>query len=69
MLKIDSLWTRKIIFNTIVLPHFSYGVTISFLGNSEQKLRLELLQNRAMRAILHKNKYARIKDMLKLLDW
>ena len=66
-LSIDS---RKLVYNTIVLPHFNnYCSTVLYLANQSDMDRLQKLQNRAMRVILRCNIYTRVNDMLKVLGW
>ena len=64
-----SVWSRKIIFNTLILPHFNYCATIMYLFQQNEIGRLQKLQNRAMRIILSCNRYASINTMLSSLQW
>ncbi len=64
-----SLQTRKIIYNTIVLPHFTYGSTILFMANKTDLQRLQRLQNRGMRTILKCDFLTSTKFMLNTLEW
>lgn len=64
-----SKWTRLTIYNTIILPHFLFCSTIIYLSNSDDKKRLQLLQNRAMRIILSHDRYQNIESMLRELNW
>jgi hypothetical protein len=57
---------RKMLYNTLVLPHFDYVSTILWWNDRKQLDRLHRIQNRAMRLILRCN---RVSDMLaSLLD-
>ena len=62
-------WSRLLIYNTIIMPHFTYCSTIFYLINQTQIAKLQLLQNRAMRIILGCNRYTSINVMLKCLNW
>lgn len=64
-----SLYTRIIIYNTVIRPHYQYCCTILYLLNTGQKNKLQVLQNRAMRSILKCNKYTPINSMLSVLNW
>lgn len=64
-----SQWSRQTIYNTIVLPHFHYASTILYMANCGEQNRLQVLQNRAMRAILRCSRYESVNGMLKKLNW
>lgn len=64
-----SPWTRKIVYNTLILPHFNYASTVLYLTSKANMERLQLLQNRAMRIILQCNRYTSIHYMLNTLNW
>lgn len=64
-----STWAKINIYNCIIKPHFQYSNSIIFMTSELNKLKLQKLQNRAMRVILKANKYTRIKDMLQVLNW
>lgn len=64
-----SEWSRRIIFNTIVLPHFVFGATILYLARMSDLKRMQVLQNRAMRVIIGCDRYTRIEWMLERLGW
>ena len=58
------------LFNTLVLPHFDYCSTV--WGSNMKKadiVRLQRLQNRAMRIILQCHPRTHILDMLRTLKW
>lgn len=61
--------TRKIIYSTIVLPHFEYYSTIYFNCNKKQIATLQKIQNRAMRIILKCNLETPRDFMLNALKW
>lgn len=64
-----SLWCRKIVYNTIIFPHFSYCMSVFISCSDEQIHRLQLLQNKAMRVILRCNRYTSITSMLETLNF
>jgi hypothetical protein len=61
--------SRKLLYNTLVLPHFDYGSTIWGGTTNTQLDRLQRIQNRAMRIILRCNRRTRVFDMLSSLRW
>lgn len=61
--------SRKLVYNTIILPHFLYGATIIYLAQQNELNRLQKLQNKAMRIILRCNRYTKIETMLQDLNW
>lgn len=61
--------TKKVIFNSIVLPAFQYCSTI-YLGNNKEEIgQMQIIQNRAMRLILNCEFLTPIDFMLKALNW
>lgn len=64
-----TIRTRKLVFNTIVLPHFHFCSTVLYLSDRGHIDRLQKLQNRAMRVILGCGMYTRVDDMLNVLGW
>lgn len=64
-----SIFSKKIIYNTIILPHFLYCSTVLYNANDVVIKRLQILQNKIMRIILNANKYTKISYMLKKLEW
>ncbi|KAK9876686.1 hypothetical protein WA026_014065 [Henosepilachna vigintioctopunctata] len=64
-----TCWARKTVYNIIILPHYLFASTILYLSNIDGIKRLQLLQNRAMRIILKRNRYAGIDNMLQDLNW
>ena len=64
-----SLETRKTLYNSLVLPHFDYCSTIWSNVSTKHVVRLQRLQNRAMRCILKAPPRSHIEDMLKTLKW
>lgn len=64
-----SQWTKLLIFNTIILPHFDYCCSLLVSCNQEDIQRLQIQQNKAMRIILNCDKYTPIKSMLQSLNW
>ena len=56
------------IYNTIIKPHFEFGATILYSCCSDQQIiRLQKLQNKAMRAILKVNRLTSTSWMLDTL--
>lgn len=64
-----STWTKKTIYNVLILSHFHYCSSVLFLFKQNELCRLQKLQNRSMRIILAKPRLTPIKDMLKELHW
>ena len=64
-----SKWSKLVVFNTLVLPHFTYCATILYMLQQNEINRLQKMQNRAMRIILTCDKYTAIKSMLRQLQW
>lgn len=64
-----SQWSKMLIFNTIILPHFNYCCSLLISCNQEDIQRLQIQQNKAMRIILNCDKYTPIKNMLQTLNW
>ena len=61
--------TRKTLYNSLVLPHFDYCATIWSNVSSRHIIRLQRLQNRAMRYILKAPPRSHIEDLLHKLKW
>jgi hypothetical protein len=57
------------IIKSIVSPHIEYCSSLLYLINNEQMLRLQKIQNKIMRLILHSNKRTSISWMLETLKW
>lgn len=64
-----SAYGRSTVYKTIIAPHFEYCATIMLGMGSTEKDKLQVAQNRAMRAILHVDCYSRIRDMLEALQF
>jgi exonuclease III len=64
-----SLWTKILIYKTIISPHFDYCSSILFDMNEENFKKLQKLQNRAMRVILQCHRLTPIIEMLNTLCW
>lgn len=56
--------TKIIIYNTIIKPHFEYCSSVLFLLNNSEIYELQKLQNKTMRIILKRDRYANIAKML-----
>jgi hypothetical protein len=67
--KCMSTWTRKLIYMTIVEPHFLYCNTIFYNLKQYDIMRLQKLNNRAMRIILKERRSTSVTDMRKRLDF
>lgn len=63
-----SIFSRLTVYNTLILPHFSYCSTLIYTGSSNLS-RLQILQNKAMRVILGCRRDTSIKSMLTTLNW
>ena len=63
-----SIWSKLLIYKTIVVPHLNYCSSILFLFNQTQLQHLQKKQNKAMRIILNCNRYTSINSMLNSLS-
>jgi Reverse transcriptase (RNA-dependent DNA polymerase)/Endonuclease-reverse transcriptase len=61
--------TKILLYNCIISPHFDYCASVLWQTKDENVRQLQLLQNRAMRAILNCKRKTHIEDMLKNLKW
>lgn len=61
--------TKKVIFNSIVMPAFQYCSTIYLASNKEEIAQMQIIQNRAMRLILNVEFLTPIDFMLRALNW
>ena len=65
-----SIITSINIYNTIIKRHFEFGSTILYSCCSDQQIiRLQKLQNKAMRAVLKVNRLTSTSWMLDTLKW
>ena len=64
-----SMFTRLLIYNTIIKPHLTFCVTILYHALLKDVNKLQMLQNRGMRIILRCSRYESIKNMLFMLNW
>ena len=64
-----SVRAKVIIYNAIVRPHIVYCATVLNMLSGSEIAKLQMLQNRAMRAILRTNRFRSIKSMLEELEW
>lgn len=62
-------WSKLIIYNTIIYPHFNYCFSLLFSCSKSDINRLQLLHNKGMRVILNCDRCTSIKDMLDQLGW
>jgi len=63
-----SSYTKKMLYNSIAAPHIEFCATLLY-GLSAYKIeQLQMIQNRAMRAILKFNRYTHISTMLTTLN-
>jgi hypothetical protein len=61
--------SRKLVYQSIILPHIDYCSSILYLASKEQLKRLQLLQNRAMRIVLNCHWRTSREWMLNILGW
>lgn len=52
-----SVYTRLIIYKTVILPHFMYCATILYSANKTKLTDLQVVQNKSLRIILKCDKY------------
>lgn len=64
-----SHWSRLLVFNTIIYPHFNYCNSLLISCNNTDVQRLQVLQNKAMRIILSCTRYTPVRLMLGSLGW
>lgn len=64
-----TMGARMSIYKSIIAPHFDYCSSLLFLGDQSTFDRMQLIQNRAMRAVLQCKKLTPISFMLESLDW
>lgn len=62
-------WSKISIYTTTILPHIDYCSSILFLLTKEDTVRLQKIQNRAMRLILKCKRDVKIELMLEKLNW
>ena len=63
------LQTRKMLYNTLILPNLDYCSTVWDNASKQAVVRLQRLQNRALRIILRKGPRTHIEDMLNSIKW
>jgi len=63
------LTTRKMLYNSLVLPHYDYCATVWSCTSQHCITRLQRIQNRAMRIILNAPPRSHIEDLLDTLKW
>lgn len=61
-------YTKHVIYQTIISPHFSYCSTVLFLLSKTELDVLQRKQNQALRTILKASRYTNIKSMLRQLN-
>lgn len=64
-----SQWTKMLVYNTIIWPHFTYACSLLISCTKTDVQRLQIQQNKAMRILLCCDRYVPISDMLKKLNW
>ena len=64
-----SMWTKSIIFNTIIKPHYNYCSKILAVANEKEGNKLQKLQSRAARIILKESWLSDQREMLNKLKW
>jgi hypothetical protein len=62
-------WTKKLVYQTIIAPHYEYCASIFLDANEKDIDILQKLQNKAMRVITKCDWYTHSKDMLQKLGW
>jgi len=64
-----TVYARCMIYKSIIAPHFEYCATLIIDMGETQLGMLQKAQNRAMRVILHCDKYTKIERMLQALQF
>nr|CAI5833762.1 unnamed protein product [Callosobruchus analis] len=64
-----STWCKRVVYNTIIYPHFTYCSSLLIACSAEDKHKLQLLLNKCMRILLGCSKYTPIRDMLNNLKF
>lgn len=64
-----SAYTRCTIYKAIIAPHFEYCATLLLNMGETELNNLQIAQNRAMRVILQCNRYTKVEDMLKAVQF
>jgi len=60
--------TKRILYKSLIVSQIDYCSSILFMCNQQQMNSLQVLQNKALRAILNRNRYERVNDMLRDAD-
>lgn len=60
---------RITLYNSLILPHLDYCSTVWGCTSKSNIMRIQRLQSRAMRIILHESPRSHIEDMLAKLKW
>lgn len=60
--------TALLLYKALVAPHLDYCSSILFLANETQLKEMQKVQNRALRIILKKDRYANVETMLSTTD-
>jgi len=63
------MYATCLIYKSIIAPHFDYCTTLIINMGETQLSMLQKAQNRAMRVILHCDKYTKIERMLQALQF
>lgn len=64
-----SIYTRCVIYKTIIAPHFEYCATLLMDMGQTEVNKLQIAQNRAMRVILQCSRYTKVEDMLRAVQF
>jgi hypothetical protein len=64
-----NIYTRRLLYTTIVSPHLNYGSSVLFMLPAYKVHEIQIVQNRAMRNILCCSRYTPINLMLKILKF
>lgn len=59
-----SMWSKSLIYKTIILPHFNFCSSILYMLNNTELSSLQRKQNQALRIILNCNRYTSVKFLL-----
>lgn len=63
------MYSRQIVYKTIISPHFEYCATVIVGMGETQIKKLQIAQNRAMRVILQCKRDTRVEHMLQALQY
>lgn len=64
-----TIENKLMLYKSVIAPHFEYCASILFLANKQQKRRMQLIQNKAMRLILECDRMTPVTFMRECLQW